>query len=365
LQIELARSSHSVGRNIWVFEWCTKYRYKMMGKLENRNIVAACVRQAAHRHSINIIEMAVMPDHIHMVASLPKRMDDIKAVKLLKGASSRKLFQVKEKVCLEVSKASFLEQGILLTHSRNNRLADASRLRQKPGSSSWGAVPELGSPRIYSGEDVTLPYGYRKAYIVPNVTIYMATKKLKKTDILETNEAYNKALIWFFSFPKRKIGLSDLSDELDISKTTAKRIVERLEKEGFLNKEVIGKAWRISCNIGYPYNITRKICYNLQMIYESGILNDIHEIIPNPISVTLFGSYRKGDDDDESDIDIAVEIIGNDDIKIYELGVLPQFGYRTNVVVNLHIFSRNKVDMNLFSNIANGIVLEGFLEVRP
>lgn len=192
----------------------------------------------------------------------------------------------------------------------------------------------------------------------------MAAKKLRKTDIIETNEAYNKALIWFFSFPRRKIGLSDISDELDISKKTAKRVVERLEREGFLSKEVIGKAWRISCNIDHQYNITRKICYNLQMIYESTILSTIRQSIPNPVSIILFGSYRKGDDNEESDIDIAVEVIGNEDIKIYELGKLPQFGYRNNVAVNLHVFTRNKIDINLFSNIANGIVLEGFLEVR-
>ena len=40
-------------------------------------------------------------------------------------------------------------------------------------------------------------------------------------------------------------------------------------------------------------------------------------------------------------------------------------GYRKNVPVNVHVFSRNKIDLNLFANIANGIILEGFLEVRP
>ena len=57
--------------------------------------------------------------------------------------------------------------------------------------------------------------------------------------------------------------------------------------------------------------------------------------------------------------------MGDEDVKIVELGVLPEFGYRKDVLVNLYIFSRNKADLNLFSNIANGIVLEGFLEARP
>ena len=101
------------------------------------------------------------------------------------------------------------------------------------------------------------------------------------------------------------------------------------------------------------------------MVYESGILQEIHRRIPNLKAVILFGSYRKGDDTEKSDIDIAVEVAGDQEIKIESLGILQTFGYRKDVQVNLHIFSRNKIDINLFSNIANGILLEGFLEVRP
>jgi predicted nucleotidyltransferase len=79
----------------------------------------------------------------------------------------------------------------------------------------------------------------------------------------------------------------------------------------------------------------------------------------------LFGSYRRGDDTEKSDIDIAVEILEDKELQIFELGKIAEFGYRENVPVNLHVFSRKKIDLNLFSNIANGFVLEGFLEVRP
>ncbi len=188
---------------------------------------------------------------------------------------------------------------------------------------------------------------------------------LKKTRIYELNEAYQKVLQWFFSFPESEIGLSDLSEALKISKTTANRIVTQLSEEGFLGIKVMGRIWRISCNPEHEYNYTRKVSYNLSMIYESGLIEEIHRRLPNPRAIVLFGSYRKGDDTDKSDIDVAVEVLDNEDVRIEQLGILPLFGHRENVVVNLFIFSRNKVDMNLFSNIANGIVLEGFLEVRP
>ncbi len=189
--------------------------------------------------------------------------------------------------------------------------------------------------------------------------------KLKKTELSKLNEAHQKVLFWFFSFPNREFSLNDLPKALKIAKTSANRAVTRLVKEGFLKVEVIGRVWRISCDQSHIYNYSKKISYNLMAIYESGLLEEVHRKIPNSRAVILFGSYRKGDDTEKSDIDIAVEIIGDNDLKIEPLGVFPAFGYRTNVTVNLHIFSRNQIDINLFSNIANGIVLEGFLEARP
>ena len=191
------------------------------------------------------------------------------------------------------------------------------------------------------------------------------TKKLKKPDFSKLNEAYQKTLLWFFSYPTKEVSLNDLSTAINVSKTTANRVVTQLVGEGFLKKEVLGKIWRISCNQDHIYNFSKKIAHNLIMIYEANLLEEIHKLIKNPRAVILFGSYRKGDDNERSDIDIAVEVLDNEELRIRELGVIPQFGYRVTVHVNLHIFSRNKIDLNLFANIANGIVLEGFLEVRP
>lgn len=181
----------------------------------------------------------------------------------------------------------------------------------------------------------------------------------------DLNEAYNKTLLWFFSYPNKVMSLNGISENLKISKTTANEVVTKLVKEGFLNKEVLGKIWRITCNQKHEYNSSRKVAFNFIQIYESNIVKEIHKLVSNTNSITLFGSYRKGDDTEKSDIDIAVEVLGNDDLKIKQLGIIKKLGYRKNVSVNMHIFSRNKIDLNLFANIANGIVLEGFLEVRP
>ncbi|PIN86627.1 hypothetical protein COV19_03870 [Candidatus Woesearchaeota archaeon CG10_big_fil_rev_8_21_14_0_10_44_13] len=192
--------------------------------------------------------------------------------------------------------------------------------------------------------------------------------KLENIEMIKLSEAYQKVLYWFFSFPEAETGLNDLSSNLEISKTTAKKIINMFVEEGFLIKKIYGKTWRITCNKNHIYNFTKKVAFNLEMvygIYGKGMREDILKHANNPKSVILFGSYRKGDDTEKSDVDIAVEIAGNEEIKIIQLGIISLFGYRQNISVNIHIFSRNKIDINLFSNIANGIVLEGFLEVRP
>ncbi len=187
---------------------------------------------------------------------------------------------------------------------------------------------------------------------------------LRNVNVDELERTPDKCLVWFYAYPRTKVGLTDLSLLIKSSKTATKQVVESLVKIQFLNRHIIGRAWLLSANQEHSYFITKKIPYNLSVIYESGILDAVYKAVPSPRAIILFGSYRWGTDIEESDIDIAVEVIDNTDLQVISLGVIEQLGYRKNVQVNLHIFSRHKIDLNLFANIANGIILDGFLEVR-
>ncbi len=192
----------------------------------------------------------------------------------------------------------------------------------------------------------------------------MKQVKFKKTEFLEINDAYRKVMYWFFSFPTKEVSLNDITKLAGISKSTANKVVTQLANEGFLKISPLGKIWRISCNQQHIFNTMRKIPYNLELIYGSGIIGAVLKNTENPRAIVLFGSYRKGDDTDNSDIDIAVETFDDEEIKILDLGNVPILGYRQNVKVHLVKFARNRIDLNLFTNIANGIVLYGLLEVR-
>jgi putative transposase len=85
----------------------------MMEKLENRNIVGACIRQAACRHGIKILVLEVMPEHVHCVVELPHGMSVDRAANLLKGYSAWKIFQVKEKFLLRYPRRHFWSRGYM------------------------------------------------------------------------------------------------------------------------------------------------------------------------------------------------------------------------------------------------------------
>lgn len=180
---------------------------------------------------------------------------------------------------------------------------------------------------------------------------------------LEIQTPTQKLIYFFLDYPEKQFGLNELVKTLKISKTTANKTIKSLEKIGFLNVEVFGNIWRVSLNQTHELNKS-KLPYHLQLIQESNILKNIHKAYPNPKAVVLFGSYRKGDDVSTSDIDIAIELTNNTPLEIKELGFSKKLGYRRNVRINLTIFSRDHIKNNLFTNIANGIVLEGLLEMN-
>lgn len=188
---------------------------------------------------------------------------------------------------------------------------------------------------------------------------------LKSVPIEPGLDAYHKALAWFFAHPAEEFTLNGVQKAVKISKTTARITVKRLVAEKFLSVKRLGKLWRISANQQHIYFTTKKVAFNLGLVYESGIVNAILQQVPEARAIILFGSYRRGDDVPGSDLDIAVEVLGHAELGVAELGTIRQFGYRNNVKVELHVFSRHKVDLNVFTNISNGIVLYGLLEARP
>lgn len=179
------------------------------------------------------------------------------------------------------------------------------------------------------------------------------------------SEAYGKILQYFFSFPQAETTLNQLALRVKISKTSAQQAIRQLGEEKFLKKKIVGRSWLLSCNPQHWHNYSKKITYFLGEILASDLLPQLNQNYPSSRAIILFGSYRKGDSTEHSDIDIAIEVLSLAKPKIIEFGFFPELGYRKNVPITVHLFSRKDMNLNLFANIANGFVLDGFLEVRP
>ena len=174
----------------------------------------------------------------------------------------------------------------------------------------------------------------------------------------------DKIIEVLFRYPEKEFSLSDLAKEAGVAKANIGIILEEFMKEGLINIEKLSKIWRIKANQTNWLYIKSKIIYNLNFIYKSGLVDFLVDYFKNPKAIILFGSFRNGEDISNSDIDTAIETSEAEEYQIISLRELIEFEKLINRKIQIHLFNRKSIDINLFNNIANGIVLTGFLEVK-
>ena len=206
----------------------------------------------------------------------------------------------------------------------------------------------------------------RKIYIVLIYNLCYMIKPIVHKRYLKFYEetARNKVVEVLFKYPEKEFSLSDLAKEAGVAKANIGKILDEFQEAGLISIEKLSKIWRIRANQTDWFYIRSKIVYNLSFVYRSGLAEFLVDYFKNPKAVILFGSFRKGEDMSNSDIDIAVE---SDDAKGYEIIGLRELSEFEKIVerrIQLHLFSRENIDIGVFNNIANGILLWGFLEVK-
>jgi putative transposase len=72
--------------------WCPKRR-KKLGDAEVRIWVAETMRRVGEEYDIEIEELAVEEDHVHVFASFPPRYSVARVVGILKGVTASRAFQ--------------------------------------------------------------------------------------------------------------------------------------------------------------------------------------------------------------------------------------------------------------------------------
>lgn len=88
------RFPHAVGSSNWHFEWCPKYRYKIFRSEYVKSMCMLFISEACKRHKIEIQELEVQSEHVHMIVCIPLSMSPSRCIQLVKGFSSRLLFKM-------------------------------------------------------------------------------------------------------------------------------------------------------------------------------------------------------------------------------------------------------------------------------
>ncbi len=192
----------------------------------------------------------------------------------------------------------------------------------------------------------------------------MKPKVTKKYLRLLVQNSMQRVLEVLFRYPEQEFSLSDMAKEAEVAKPHIGPILANLEQLGFITITKLTKIWRIKANQQNGNFIKSKIVYNLNFIYQSGLVEFLIEHFGNPKTIILFGSFRGGEDFSTSDIDIAIEVEETEEYKTVGLRILSDFEKAIGKRIQLHLFNRKNVDAHVFNNIANGIVLSGFLEVK-
>jgi predicted nucleotidyltransferase len=172
---------------------------------------------------------------------------------------------------------------------------------------------------------------------------------MKNTDTKE------RILDKIFEFPTREYHLRELSRLIKISPNSISNALKELEKENLIliEKNITLKIKANPNNDQFKY---KKRINNLNKIYSSGLIEYINEKFPLSTTI-LFGSYSKGEDNEKSDIDIAIL-----DTKEKALE-LEKYEQLLNRKMNIECINLKNLTKELKNSIINGITLKGQIEL--
>ncbi len=89
----IKRASHSVYDTGYHLVWCPKYRKKIFERKEVRERAEQMIREICEAYGIEILEMEIMEEHIHLLVSFSPSRSIGEVVRIIKSNSGRGLFR--------------------------------------------------------------------------------------------------------------------------------------------------------------------------------------------------------------------------------------------------------------------------------
>ena len=174
-------------------------------------------------------------------------------------------------------------------------------------------------------------------------------------EILVTNKL-DAVLRFFLVHPAAEIHLRGLSRKLNISFPWVRKLVSVLVNRGLLiSKKERGLVIVTANREDQMYQATKR-SYNLLSLHQCGLVNMLIDKYSHPETIILFGSYAKGEDTEQSDIDIAVMTKRKVELNLYP------FEKKLERKIRIQELEK-KITPDFLTTLANGIVLAGYLEL--
>lgn len=162
---------------------------------------------------------------------------------------------------------------------------------------------------------------------------------------------------FFLLHPTKEVHLRELARILKISFPWVRKITGILVKEGYLLKKEEGGLVIVKANRENFLFLALKRSYNLFAVNNSGLIPFLIDTYERPEAIVLFGSYSKGEDIEESDIDLAIITRRNEIIRLTE------FEKKLQRKIKLLELKRKEIEKEFWNTLINGIVLYGYLEL--
>lgn len=187
------------------------------------------------------------------------------------------------------------------------------------------------------------------------------SQKKDKGKILFFRESSFKVAELIFNYPNKTFHIRKLAKETKQSTTAIVSTVRDLNKFKIIKLDRTNLTTNIKADIESDAYIFYKKIFNLYRLERYLIIEILKETFQAE-TIVLFGSFAKGEDIEESDIDILV--ITNQKKKESIEDSLGVFEKALNRKINLHILPSLENSSKEFKNaVANGIVLYGYIKV--
>jgi putative transposase len=93
------------------FEWCPKKRYKVLRQERFKNVLLESLRTTAQRIKLELVEVGIQDNHVHVVADLRSWHSPAWVMERLKCESAARLFSYEPKFRLRYPKGHFWAPG--------------------------------------------------------------------------------------------------------------------------------------------------------------------------------------------------------------------------------------------------------------